>query len=103
MEGLQHIKSKYNVIGDVGGIGFALRMEITEADGYTPNKTLCDAIQEEGLKGNLMYNGKKCGLVLNNGGFYKNIITFVPQLYITDAEIDMAIELLDQIFDRLIK
>ena len=103
MEGLNHLKSKYKFIGDVDGIGFALRMEITEADRYTPNKTLCDAMQEEGLKGDLTYNGKKCGLVLNNGGFYKNIITLVPQLYITDSEIDMAIELLDQILARLTK
>ena len=103
MEGLNYLKSKYKFIGDVGGIGFALRMEITEADGFTPNKTLCDAMQEEGLKGDLEYNGKKCGLVLNNGGFYKNIITLVPQLYITDAEIKMAIELLDQILYRLTK
>ena len=103
MEGLTYLKNKYKFIGDVGGIGFALRIEITEDDGYTPNKTLCDAMQEEGLKGDLTYNGKKCGLVLNNGGFYKNIITLVPQLYITDGEINMAIELLDQILTRLTK
>jgi len=103
MQGLNYLKSKYKFVGDVGGIGFALRMEITEADGYTPNKILCDAMQEEGLKGDLTYNGKKCGLVLNNGGFYKNVITLVPQLYITDAEIDMAIDLLDQILARLTK
>ena len=103
MEGLTYLKNKYKYIGDVGGIGFALRIEITEDDRYTPNKTLCDAMQEEGLKGDLTYNGKKCGLVLNNGGFYKNIITLVPQLYITDSEINMAIELLDQILARLTK
>lgn len=100
MEGLKALKAKYKNIGDVGGIGFALRIEITEKDGFTPNKKLCDAIQEEGLKGDLIYNGKKCGLVLNNGGFYKNIITLVPSLYITNEEIDMAIDLLDQLFKR---
>jgi len=51
----------------------------------------------------LSYNGKKCGLVLNNGGFFKNIITLVPQLYITDDEIEMAIDLLDQLLGRLTK
>ena len=103
MDGLKYLKAKYQEVGDVGGIGFALRMELTEKDGYTPNRTLCDAMQEEGLKGDLRYRGNKCGLVLNNGGFFKNIITFVPQLYITDEEIDMAIELLDQILGRLTK
>lgn len=103
INGLNYLKNKYKEVGDVGGIGFALRMELTQTDGYTPNRELCDALQEEGLKGNLTYNGKKCGLVLNNGGFYKNIITFVPQLYITDDEIDMAIDLLDQLLSRLTK
>ena len=101
--GLHYLKSKYDCIGDVGGIGFALRIELTQKDGITPNRELCDAMQEEGLKGDLSYNGKKCGLVLNNGGFYKNIITLVPQLYIIDAEIEMAIDLLDQLFSRLTK
>ena len=101
--GLNYLKSKYDCIGDVGGIGFALRIELTQKDGITPNRELCDAMQEEGLKGDLSYNGKKCGLVLNNGGFYKNIITLVPQLYISDEEIDMAIDLLDQLFSRLAK
>ncbi len=101
MEGLNFLKNKYACIGDVGGIGFALRIELTQNDGFTPNRKLCDAIQEEGLKGDLNYKGKRCGLVLNNGGFYKNIVTLVPQLYITDEQIDMAIELLDQLFSRL--
>ena len=103
MNGLKYLQSKYKSIGDVDGIGFALRMELTQSDGITPNRELCDALQEEGLKGDLSYNGKKCGLVLNNGGFYKNIITLVPQLYISDEEIDMAIDLFDQLFSRLDK
>ena len=103
LEGLKSLKSKYSVIGDVDGLGLALRMEITQTDGITPNRELCDKLQEEGLKGDLIYRGKKCGLVLNNGGYYKNVITFVPSLYITDDEINMAIELLDQLFTRLEK
>lgn len=104
MSGLRYLKTKYpQFIGDVGGIGLALRIELTQSDGITPNRQLCDAIQEEGLKGDLSYNGKKCGLILNNGGFYKNIITLVPSLYISDAEIDMSIELLSQLFERFVK
>ena len=103
MDGLNYLKDKYDEVGDVGGIGFALRMELTQKDGYTPNRDLCDAMQEEGLKGDLTYRGKKCGLVLNNGGFYKNVITLVPQLYITNEEIDMSIELMDQLLNRLTK
>ena len=98
---MNYLKSKHENIGDVGGIGFALRIEITEKDRFTPNKKICEFLQEEGLKGDLTYNNKKYGLVLNNGGFYKNIITLVPSLYITDDEIDMAIALLDELFRRV--
>ena len=100
LQGLNELKRRYKCIGDVGGIGFALRIELTEEDRFTPNKKLCDFLQEEGLKGDLYYKGKKCGLVLNNGGFYKNIITLVPSLYISDEEIDMALDLLSQLFER---
>lgn len=100
MDGLLELKRKYKFVGDVGGVGLALRIELTQDDGITPNRELCDNIQEEALKGDLVYNGKKCGMVLNNGGFYKNIITLVPSLYITNEEIDMALDLFDQLFQR---
>ena len=84
----------------MNGLGFALSVEVTENDRFTPARELCDEIIEAGLKGDLSYKGKKCGLILNNGGYYKNIITIVPQLYISDEEIDMALELMDQLFER---
>ncbi len=100
LAGLKYLASKYKKIGNVDGLGLALRIECTEEDGYTPSKKLCDSILEEGLKGDLEYNGNKCGLVLNNGGYYKNVITLVPPVTISYDEIDMAIELLDQLFAR---
>lgn len=102
-EGLNRLKDKYKCIGDVGGLGLALRAELVKEDGISPNKELCAKMLEEGLKGDLEYKGKRCGIILHNGGFYKNIITFVPSLYISYAEIDMAIELLDILFTRCTK
>ncbi|MGN0015096.1 MAG: aminotransferase class III-fold pyridoxal phosphate-dependent enzyme, partial [Candidatus Gastranaerophilaceae bacterium] len=100
LEGLQHLKSKHKEIGDVGGLGLALRAELVCEDGISPNKDLCAKVLAEGLKGDLTYQGKKCGIILHNGGFYKNIITFVPNLYISKDEINMAIELLDVLLTR---
>ncbi|MEI8389007.1 MAG: aminotransferase class III-fold pyridoxal phosphate-dependent enzyme [bacterium] len=100
LEGLEYLKKKHKKIGNVDGIGLALRLEICENDGYTPNKDLTDRIVEEGLKGNLEYNGKKYGLVLDVGGYYKNVLTIAPSLYIKDSEINMAVDLLDQLFTR---
>lgn len=100
LSGLKCLMKQFKCIGNVDGLGLALRIECTENDRFTPNKKLCDFIIEEGLKGNLTYKGKKCGLVLNNGGYYKNVITLVPPVNITDSEIDMALELLYQLFRR---
>ena len=100
LEGLKYLENKYKKIGNVDGLGLALRIECTEEDGFTPNKKLCDSIIEEGLKGDLTYNGEKCGLVLNNGGYYKNVIALVPPITISEKEINMAIDLLDQLFAR---
>jgi len=47
-----------------------------------------------------MYNGEKCGLILNTGSHYKNSFTLVPAVTISYKEIDMAIDLIDQLFTR---
>lgn len=100
LDGLKYLKSKYKNIGDVDGLGLALRIEITESDGITPNKNLTKQMRDEALAANIEYKGKKYGLILNIGGYYKNVFTLSPSLYITDEEIEMAIILLEQLFKR---
>lgn len=100
LEGLEFLKHKHKNIGDVDGLGLALRLEVCENDGFTPSKVLADKITCEGLKGDLNHNGKKYGLVLDIGGYYKNVFTLAPSLYITNAEIEMSIDFLDQLFSR---
>jgi 4-aminobutyrate aminotransferase/(S)-3-amino-2-methylpropionate transaminase len=102
LAGLKYLKEKFKNIGDVDGLGLALRMEICENDGFTPSKRLTDAMVEEGLKGNLSYKNRKMGLVLDVGGYYKNVITIAPNFYITDDEINMSIELLEQLLNKVI-
>ncbi|MGL4861308.1 MAG: aspartate aminotransferase family protein [Enterobacteriaceae bacterium] len=96
LEGLKSLQSRHVEIGDVDGLGLALRAELCTTDGFTPNKALLDKMVDIGLAGDLTYQGKKTGLVLDVGGYYKNVITFAPSLEISRAEIDQAIELLDQ-------
>jgi len=100
LAGLQDLQKKHAEIGDVDGLGLALRAEICEADGFTPNKALLDKMVDIGLSGDLEYKGQKCGLVLDVGGYYKNVITLAPSLYISREEIDQALELLDQLLIR---
>lgn len=93
---LKELKKKYPQVGDVDGLGLALRMEICESDGYTPNKKLTDAITEIGLGGDLGPGPRKRGLVLDVGGYYKNVFTLAPSLYITEKEIDLAVDLFEE-------
>jgi 4-aminobutyrate aminotransferase/(S)-3-amino-2-methylpropionate transaminase len=94
---LKELKRKHREIGDVDGIGLALRIEMCKADGFTPNRELTEKMFLEGLKGTLRYNGSKCGLVLDIGGYYKNVFTLAPSFHITRAETEMAVDLLDQL------
>jgi len=104
LKGLEELKRRHKIVGDVDGLGLALRAEICEPhDSFTPSKALVDKMVDEGLKGDLEYKGKKYGLVLDIGGYYKNVITFAPSLNISREEIDMAMALLDQLFTRVSK
>lgn len=100
---LRELKKKYPNIGDVDGIGLTLRIEITTDDGFTPDRELCDAIFEEGLHANLEYKGKKYGLILDVGGYYKNVFTLAPIFDITEEDMEMATDLFEQCLVRALK
>jgi 4-aminobutyrate aminotransferase-like enzyme len=102
LEGLQELKRRHGIVGDVDGLGLALRIEICEPhDSFTPSKALVDRMVDEALKGDLAHKGKTYGLVLDIGGYYKNVITLAPALTISIEEIDLALALLDQLFARV--
>jgi len=102
LKGLEELKRRYKVVGDVDGLGLAMRMEICEPhDSYTPSKRLVDLMVDEGLKGDIDIDGREYGLVLDIGGYYKNVITFAPSLHISKSEIDLALRLLDALIVRV--
>ncbi len=103
LAGLQALKKKYRIIGDVDGLGLALRMEICKPDGFTPDKAMADKMIMEAMQGTLTAGGKAYGLVLDIGGYHKNVFTLAPSLTITQAEMDLALELLDQLLGRCSK
>jgi 4-aminobutyrate aminotransferase-like enzyme len=102
LEGLRDLQTRWPQIGDVDGLGLALRCELCQADGFTPDKPLMDRMVVEGLKGDLDHDGKAMGLILNVGGYYKNVITLAPSLEITSQEIDLALKLLEQLLRRCV-
>ncbi|HEX3582459.1 MAG TPA: aminotransferase class III-fold pyridoxal phosphate-dependent enzyme [Thermoanaerobaculia bacterium] len=97
---LQDLQARWKMIGNVDGIGLALRVEMCQEDGFTPNKELTNAIFEEGLKGTITARGKEYGLVLDVGGYYKNVFTLAPSLEITEDEIDLGVELFEKLLQR---
>ena len=87
-----------------GGVSRVQGIEICEPhDSFTPSKAIVDRMVDEALKADLEYKGKKYGLVLDIGGYYKNVITLAPALTISHEEIDLGLALLDQLMTRVSK
>ncbi|HTQ31747.1 MAG TPA: aminotransferase class III-fold pyridoxal phosphate-dependent enzyme [Opitutaceae bacterium] len=97
---LKELARIYPQMGDVDGLGLALRVEMCQRDGYTPNRELTDAMMNIGLSGTLGAGGRSRGLILDIGGYYKNVFTIAPSLYITEAEIDTAVTLFEEALRR---
>ena len=104
LAGLEDLKRRYKIVGDVDGLGLALRMEICEPhDSFTPSKAIVDRMVDEGLKGDLEVDGRRYGLVLDIGGYYKNVVTLAPSLHITRQEMDLSLQLLERVLHRVSK
>ncbi|MBF0537722.1 MAG: aminotransferase class III-fold pyridoxal phosphate-dependent enzyme [Nitrospirae bacterium] len=100
LSALRGLQRKYQVIGNVDGLGMALSVELVTPDGFTPDRALTDRIFQEGMKGNIAVNGKKYGLVLDVGGYYKNIFTLAPALTISWQDMDLFIMLFESLLQR---
>src|SRR5947208_12492129 len=53
LQQLRDLKNRHATIGDVSGLGLALRIEVTKPDRFTPDKALTDRIFEAGLAGDI--------------------------------------------------
>lgn len=100
LQKLQELRRRHPCIGHVEGLGLALRMEMCRDDSTAPDRELTDAIMNIGLAGDLSAGGKKRGLILDIGGYYKNVFTLAPSLYITEEEIDLGIALFEEALIR---
>src|SRR5437588_249184 len=100
LEKLRELRAKHREIGEVDGLGLALRMEMCEADGFTPSRRLADRMFQLGLEGDLVIGSRTLGLVLDIGCYYKNVITLAPLLEIITDVIDLAATALDQVISR---
>ena len=97
------LQKKYPQIGDVDGLGLAIRVEMCQKDGYTPDKELTDKITDLGLSGKLTVGGKRRGLILDVGGYYKNVFTMAPSFYITEEEMNLGCDLFEEALSQALK
>lgn len=85
---LMELKDKYpNVIGDVRGVGLMIAMEIVDEDGK-PDAKMTAEIKEKALDRDV--------LLLICGSDH-NVVRFIAPLIITEKEIDIVIDVIDDI------
>jgi alanine-glyoxylate transaminase/(R)-3-amino-2-methylpropionate-pyruvate transaminase len=88
LAGLERLKAKHKVIGDVRGKGLMLGIEFVK-DRVTkePSKETCAQAVE---------NARELGLLLGKGGLWSQTIRFAPPMCINQADADFLLEVLDE-------
>src|SRR5262249_34412441 len=87
---LEELKDKYDVIGDVGGMGLMQAIECVKSrETKEPNAQAVLTVFEE---------TKKRGVLIGKGGLYGNIIRLGPPLIASKADIDELVTALDGAF-----
>jgi 4-aminobutyrate aminotransferase-like enzyme len=104
LAGLRELKTEFPMlVGDVDGLGLALRVEICGADGLTPDRAAVSEIVHEAMKGDLSVSGESFGLVLDVGGYFKNVLTLAPALTISTEEMNLSLLLLREVLQRVLQ
>ena len=90
-DGLNALKEKYPVIGDVRGMGLMQGMELV-GEKKKPDVESTKRVMEL---------TKNHGLLVGKGGTYGNVLRVAPPLNVDKDEIDQALKVLDQSFGQL--
>ncbi len=92
-DGLEKLKAKYPIIGDVRGKGLMLGVEmVKDRKTKEPAKAECAQVLE---------NAREMGLLIGKGGLWGQTIRFAPPMCINQADADFIIEVFDAAFAAL--
>ncbi|HEX7515771.1 MAG TPA: aminotransferase class III-fold pyridoxal phosphate-dependent enzyme [Chthoniobacterales bacterium] len=93
LDGLEKLKQRHNIIGDVRGKGLMLGIELVK-DRATkePAKAECAQVVE---------SAREMGLLLGKGGLQGQTVRFAPPMCINQADADFLVEVLDRVFAGL--
>ncbi len=92
-DGLEGLKDKHELIGDVRGMGLMQAMELVK------NRTTKEPAPE--ATNQFMEHCRKGGLLVGKGGLYGNVIRTSPPLNISKSDVDEAIRIMDQALTAL--
>jgi alanine-glyoxylate transaminase/(R)-3-amino-2-methylpropionate-pyruvate transaminase len=88
LAGLEKLKAKYKIIGDVRGKGLMLGIEfVKDRTTKQPGREECAQAVE---------NARELGLLLGKGGLWGQTIRFAPPMNITQADADFLLAVLDE-------
>ena len=89
--GLENLRDKYPVIGDVRGMGLMQGLELVEEN----KKPSPESVRR------LFELTKTQGLLIGKGGLMANVIRITPPLNVTRDQVDEALKKLDQSFAQM--
>ena len=93
LAGLNRLKEKHPIIGDVRGKGLMLAIEfVRDRVTKTPGKEACAQVVE---------NARELGLLLGKGGLWSQTIRIAPPMNITRADADFLLTVLDEAIGAL--
>jgi alanine-glyoxylate transaminase / (R)-3-amino-2-methylpropionate-pyruvate transaminase len=90
LDGLNKLKEKYKIIGDVRGKGLMLGIEMVK-DRATKMPASAECAQ-------VVETAKELGLLLGKGGLWGQTIRFAPPMCINKADADFLLAVLDEAF-----
>jgi 4-aminobutyrate aminotransferase-like enzyme len=96
-EGLEGLKAKYSVIGDVRGRGLMQGVELVADEKKGDRAPAAEATLR------LFEETKKRGMLIGRGGLNGNVLRIAPPLVVARAEIDESLRILDESFAAISK
>ena len=90
-QGLEQLKGKFPVIGDVRGMGLILALELVGENKVPDPQTVA----------RLFELTKQNGLLIGKGGLMGNVIRITPPLNVTADQLDQALKALDRSFSQM--
>jgi len=91
--GLNKLKAKHKIIGDVRGKGLMIGIEMVK-DRATKQPASAECAQ-------VLETARELGLLIGKGGLWGQTIRFAPPMCITQADADFLLEVFDEAFSSL--